>query len=343
MSHSHLELVNTDQGGNIAYMMPWSALAQEYVSSLTSENMTLSEALQANTYSNGAQLVMDPVGSATPFSYSVAGFLNEPQGEEQTPAEDESIVNLSSQTSATAGMAMQLVTPQHSVVAAPHQPYQMASTPRAARARKTMSSAPSAPPPRIRPVQGSHLAAMHIGHVSTPGNDQQEGLGSACTSHKQARDAEQLEGSDNTDRDHCSKKSKRAWERSACDLSTDTQAVLKVAYSHFKCQLATVNPFPDVTRGIEDYILESISAAQEQTALTVAISLHVINLVTTCYDLGKCMLMTNLVQVKAHVPQLRGQVKTLTCEKVKSAYGFMDPQESGDGGPRGQVNVIQTN
>ncbi|KAF8120118.1 hypothetical protein EV363DRAFT_1192076 [Boletus edulis] len=50
-----------------------------------------------------------------------------------------------------------------------------------------------------------------------------------------------------------------------------------------------------------------------------------------------------LDQVKARVPQLRGQVKTLACEKVKSAYGFMDPQESGDGGPRGQVNVVEAN
>ncbi|KAF8432262.1 hypothetical protein L210DRAFT_3353171, partial [Boletus edulis BED1] len=47
--------------------------------------------------------------------------------------------------------------------------------------------------------------------------------------------------------------------------------------------------------------------------------------------------------VKACVPQLQGQVKTLACEKVKSAYGFMDPQESGDGGPHRQVNMVEAN
>ncbi|KAG6376830.1 hypothetical protein JVT61DRAFT_1856 [Boletus reticuloceps] len=186
--------------------------------------------------------------------------------------------------------------------------------------------------PRIPPTPGAYLA-------STPLNDKEDG--GASTSHKQARDTDQLERSDDSDR--CYKKSKRGRERSAQDLSMDTQAVLKVAYSHFKCKLATVNPFPDVSGGIEDFILESISVAREQTALTVTMGFQEINLVSMRYDLRKCMLTMALGQVKARVPQLRGQVKSLACDKVKAAYGFIDPQENGDGASRVDANMIEAN
>ncbi|KAG6371253.1 hypothetical protein JVT61DRAFT_9718 [Boletus reticuloceps] len=120
MVHSDLESVNTDPDGNIGYsMMPWSALAPQFVASSTTEEIPLSEGLQAHSYGGGSHFEAAPGGSATAsvtdnasrVSYSPAGFINDPQAEQETPAEDELVANLStgSQTSASASGRMAMV------------------------------------------------------------------------------------------------------------------------------------------------------------------------------------------------------------------------------------------
>ncbi|KAI5985085.1 hypothetical protein EDD15DRAFT_2176292, partial [Pisolithus albus] len=100
------------------------------------------------------------------------------------------------------------------------------------------------------------------------------------------------------------KRPRKSRERSTRNLDSDLKHVVDLACVHFKCIVATSNPFPEISGDIDSMVVQAVENACRQSQIEV--------------DLGR----NERDLIKDRIFQLRGQLKEIARRHLANAYGF---------------------